>query len=180
MTGVTSRNVQFSFRVLPLTQLFTDVTPRIKLISLRSNKAPRFHDPLGRAPVPCPLFRVFTTLFLGVVGGACSFAQGQPFAAQLNSERRRPDCNFSELNTQPTHTSVYASLCISRCPAQNSRPSGSLPVSPETLAFSTSCRFIPAHEFPFSISGRPVGYPRPSLNARSSRVYAAQRVAGRP
>jgi len=45
---------------------------------------------------------------------------------------------------------VYASLGASRYPAQNSGPSGSLPLSRETLAFSASCRFIPAHEFPFS------------------------------
>ncbi len=67
----------------------------------------------------------------------------------LNSERQRPDCDFSELNTQPTYAPVYTSLCISRCPAQNSGPSGSLPLSREILAFSTSCRFISAHEFPF-------------------------------
>ncbi len=48
---------------------------------------------------------------------------------------------------------VYASLCTSRCPAQNSGPSGSLPLSRETLAFSTSCRFIPAHGFPFWYPG---------------------------
>jgi len=28
--------------------------------------------------------------------------------------RRRPDCIFSELNTQPTYSPVYASLCTSR------------------------------------------------------------------
>src|SRR5207245_11399109 len=73
----------------------------------------------------------------------------------LNSERRRPDCIFSELNTQPTYPPVYASPCTSRCPAQNSGPSGSLLLPRKTLAFSTSCRFIPAHEFPLSTS-RPI------------------------
>src|ERR1039457_5463817 len=53
----------------------------------------------------------------------------------LNSERRRPDCNFSELNTQPTYTPVYALPCTSRYPAQKSGPSGSLALSRETLAF---------------------------------------------
>src|SRR5262249_44008742 len=37
--------------------------------------------------------------------------------------RRRPDCIFSELNTHPTYSPVYASPCTSRCPAQNSGPS---------------------------------------------------------
>ena len=67
----------------------------------------------------------------------------------LNPQRRRPDCNFSKLDTQPTCTSVYASPGTSRHLTQNSRPSGSLPLSRKTLAFSASCRFIPAHEFPF-------------------------------
>jgi hypothetical protein len=70
-----------------------------------------------------------------------------------NSERRRPDCIFSELNTQPTYTPVYASPCTSRCPAQYSGPSGSLPLSRKALSTSTACQFIPAHEFPIWSSG---------------------------
>jgi hypothetical protein len=60
-------------------------------------------------------------------------------------KRRRPDCIFSELNTQPTCTPVYASPNTSRCATQNSGPSGSLLLSRRTLAFPASCRFIPAH-----------------------------------
>jgi hypothetical protein len=60
-------------------------------------------------------------------------------------KRQRPDCIFSELNTQPTCTPVYASLNTSRCATQNSGPSGSLLLSRRTLAFPASCRFIPAH-----------------------------------
>jgi len=71
----------------------------------------------------------------------------------LNPQRRRPDCNFSKLDTQPTCTSVYASPGTSRHLTQNSRPSGSLPLSRKTLPFSASCRFIPAHEFPFWCPG---------------------------
>src|SRR5664280_1920614 len=59
--------------------------------------------------------------------------------------RRRPDCIFSKLNTQPTYTPVYASLCTSRYPTQNSGPSGSLLLSRKNFPFSASCRFIPAH-----------------------------------
>src|ERR1700691_1170224 len=59
-------------------------------------------------------------------------------------KRRRPDCLFSELNTQPTCTPVYASPCTSRCTAQNSGPSGSLLLSRRNLSFPASCRFIPA------------------------------------
>ena len=39
---------------------------------------------------------------------------------------------------------VYASLDPSRCPVQNSGPSGSLLLSREDLSSSASCRFIPA------------------------------------
>jgi hypothetical protein len=60
-------------------------------------------------------------------------------------KRQRPDCQFSELNTQPTCTPVYASPHTSRCATQNSGPSGSLLLSRRTLAFPASCRFIPAH-----------------------------------
>jgi hypothetical protein len=46
----------------------------------------------------------------------------------------------------PAHlSSVYASLSTSRYPTQDSRPSGSLLLSRETLSFSASCRFSPAH-----------------------------------
>ena len=62
-------------------------------------------------------------------------------------KRQRPDCIFSELNTQPACTPVYASHCTSRCSTQNSGPSGSLLLSRRTLAFPASCRFIPAHWF---------------------------------
>src|SRR5271167_5138694 len=60
-------------------------------------------------------------------------------------ERRRLDCIFSELNTHPTYSPVYASSCTSRCPTQNSRPSGSLVLSREASSASASCRFSPAH-----------------------------------
>jgi hypothetical protein len=59
--------------------------------------------------------------------------------------RRRPDCIFSELNTHPTlypYLRFTESLTVS---AQDSGPSGSLPLSREALSSSTSCRFIPAH-----------------------------------
>src|SRR5262252_1247696 len=59
--------------------------------------------------------------------------------------RRRPDCIFSELNTHPAYSPVYASPCTSRCPAQNSGPSRSLVLSRKNFAFSASCRFSPAH-----------------------------------
>src|SRR5438874_8246305 len=45
----------------------------------------------------------------------------------------------------PRLSSVYASLCTSRYPAQDSRPSGSLLLSRKELSSSASCRFIPAH-----------------------------------
>src|ERR1017187_4171584 len=69
-------------------------------------------------------------------------------AFRLNPRRRRPDCSFSELNTQPTSSLVYASPNTSRCPAQNSGPSGSLLLTRGAFATPASCRFLPAHGFP--------------------------------
>jgi hypothetical protein len=57
-----------------------------------------------------------------------------------SQKRRRPDRIFSELNTQPACTPVYASPCISQYTTQNSGPSGSLLLSRRTLAFPASCR----------------------------------------
>jgi hypothetical protein len=61
------------------------------------------------------------------------------------TRRRRPDCIFSKLNRPPRLSPVYASPCTSRCPAQNSGPSGSLVLSRKAPSSSASCRFSPAH-----------------------------------
>ena len=74
----------------------------------------------------------------------------RPCCLPPSQGRRRPDCAFSKLHTPPTYSSVYASLCTSRCPAQNSRPSGSLFLSRKALSSSASDRFIPAHWLPTS------------------------------
>src|SRR5277367_6136335 len=71
--------------------------------------------------------------------------RSRPCCLPPMQKRKRPDCIFSELNTQPTCTPVYASPYTSRCPTQNSGPSGSLLLSRRTLSFPDSCRFIPAH-----------------------------------
>jgi hypothetical protein len=71
--------------------------------------------------------------------------RSRPYCLPPMQKRRRPDCIFSELNTQPTCTPVYASPYTSRCATQNSGPSGSLLLSRRTLSFPASCRFIPAH-----------------------------------
>ena len=71
--------------------------------------------------------------------------RSRPCCLPPMQKRQRPDCIFSELNTQPTCTPVYASLPTSRCATQNSGPSGSLLLSRRTLAVPASCRFIPAH-----------------------------------
>src|SRR5882672_10496414 len=68
-----------------------------------------------------------------------------PCCLPPSQKRRRPDCIFSELNTQPACTPVYASPYTSRCTTQNSGPTGSLLLSRRTLPFPASCRFIPAH-----------------------------------
>ena len=69
----------------------------------------------------------------------------RPCCLPPTQKRRRPDCIFSEHNTQLACTPVYASPCTSRRPTQNSGPSGSLLLSRRTLSFPASCRFIPAH-----------------------------------
>jgi hypothetical protein len=71
--------------------------------------------------------------------------RSRPCCLPPMQKRQRPDCIFSEFNTQPTCTPVYASLLTSRSATQNSGPSGSLLLSRRTLAFPASCRFIPAH-----------------------------------
>jgi hypothetical protein len=71
--------------------------------------------------------------------------RSRPCCLPPMQKRQRPDCIFSELNTQPTCTPVYASPNTSRCATQNSGPSGSLLLSRRTLSFPASCRFIPAH-----------------------------------
>ena len=55
----------------------------------------------------------------------------RPCCLPPSQKRRRPDCIFSKLNTQPACTPVYASPCTSRCLTQNSGPSGSLLLSRE-------------------------------------------------
>ena len=72
----------------------------------------------------------------------------RPCCLPPSQGRRHPDGAFSKLNTLPTYSPVYASLDTSRCPAQNSGPSGSLLLSREALSSSTSDRFIPAHWLP--------------------------------
>src|SRR5882757_1332483 len=71
--------------------------------------------------------------------------RSRPYCLPPMQKRQRPDCIFSELNTQPTCTPVYASSDTSRWATQNSGPSGSLLLSRRTLSFPASCRFIPAH-----------------------------------
>src|SRR5208337_1954643 len=85
-------------------------------------------------------------------GDVCAtrVSASRPCCLPPSQGRRRPDCAFSKLHTPPTYTSVYASLGTSRCPAQNSRPSGSLLLSRKALSSSTSDRFIPAHWLPRS------------------------------
>ncbi len=68
-----------------------------------------------------------------------------PIAFRALQRRRRPDCQFSELHTHPADSPVYASPSTSRCPVQNSGPSGSLVLSREASSSSASCRFSPAH-----------------------------------
>src|ERR1700678_2426516 len=77
--------------------------------------------------------------------GRNSRYRSRPYCLTPTQKRQRPDCIFSELNTQPTCTPVYASPYTSRCTTQNSGPSGSLLLSRRTLPFPASCRFIPAH-----------------------------------
>jgi hypothetical protein len=53
---------------------------------------------------------------------------------------------FRSSIAHPAYTPVYASLCTSRYPVQDSGPSRSLVLSRENFPFSASSRFIPAHK----------------------------------
>jgi hypothetical protein len=88
-------------------------------------------------------------------------------AFRLLRRRRRPDCVFSKPNTQPTYSPVYASLNISRRPAQNSGPSGLLLLSREEFSSSASCRFIPALR---SFAMRQRALPEKNANPNGLRV----------
>src|SRR5271165_6939630 len=109
--------------------------------------------PLGFAAGVSEVSRFSCMKFLGVLWGlrlrrtepGTSHSAPVHVAFRTLQLRRRPDCIFSELNTQPTYPPVYASPCTSRYPTQNSGPSGSLLLSRKNFAFSASCRFIPAH-----------------------------------
>ena len=61
--------------------------------------------------------------FLGVLWGLRLRRTERELALSLRlmlpaaiTRRRRPDCIFSELNTHPTYSPVYASSCTSRYP----------------------------------------------------------------
>src|SRR6266568_4220648 len=53
--------------------------------------------------------------------------------------------SFRSSIAQPTYTPVYASLCTSRYPTQNSGPSESLVLSRRVSSTPASYRFSPAH-----------------------------------
>src|SRR5208283_3593306 len=80
-------------------------------------------------------------------------------AFPLRKQGWHPDLWFSQLDTLPTDSSVYASTAASRLPPQDSRPGGSLLLSCKALSSSTACRFIPAHcQEPFFGRGVPHRY----------------------
>src|SRR6266480_2986644 len=81
-------------------------------------------------------------LYVGYVSSRRVFSVISSLPSSLSADE---PCIFSELNTHPTYSPVYASSCTSRCPTQNSGPSGSLVLSRKNFAFSASCRFSPAH-----------------------------------
>ena len=106
-------------------------------------------------------------------------------AFRTRGSRRRPNWEFSQLNTQPTYTPVYASWHTSRCAAQNSGPSGSLLLTREALSSSTSYRFIPAHPLPSTGVARlpryyePLRHPtRPGLSLASCQLIPTAITAG--
>jgi hypothetical protein len=53
---------------------------------------------------------------------------------------------FRSSIAHPAYTPVYASLCTSRYPVQDSGPSRSLVLSRKNFSFSASSRFNPAHK----------------------------------
>src|SRR4029077_19718821 len=90
--------------------------------------------------------------FLGVSGvfDYAGLSRSSPYRACsccLPRITRASASGFSVYGAEypPRLSSVYASLCTSRYPVQDSRPSGSLLLSRKELSSSASCRFIPAH-----------------------------------
>src|SRR5262249_45949511 len=87
----------------------------------------------------------------------------------LFGQRRRPDCRFSKLDTQPTFSPVYASRNTSQRPVQNSGPSELLVLSREALSSSIPCRFSPAHV----AVGMPVTQHPPHRSPRAALPHRA-------
>jgi hypothetical protein len=109
--------------------------------------------PLGLAAGVSEVSRFSCMEFLGVIWGL-RLRRTEPrtrnsapvhVAFRTLQLRQRPDCIFSELHTQPTYSPVYASLCTSRYPTQNSGPNGSLLLSRRDSSSPASYRFSPAH-----------------------------------
>jgi hypothetical protein len=94
-------------------------------------------------------------------------------AFRTTLSRRRPDCVFSKLNAQPTYSPVYASLCTSRCPVQDSGPSGSLILSRKALSSSASCRLFRKH-LPADCVGRGGLGTQPDLHRETETPKASQ------
>ena len=78
-------------------------------------------------------------------GGGCDTQTILPYGTPAEV-RRHVSEQVRILGPEGGFIFFYASLCTSRCSAQNSGPGESLVLSRKTLAFSTSCRFIPAHK----------------------------------
>src|SRR5215831_345439 len=83
---------------------------------------------------PVPLYSSYEALTFTSVG-----------LSPLNTSASFLFLDVPELNTHPTYSPVYAAPCTSRCPAQNSGPSGSLVLSRDASSSSAPCRFSPAH-----------------------------------
>jgi len=107
---------------------------------------------LASCPAGIPEVSRFSCLkFLGVQGSSTTqgWRESRTIVSRHVAFRRLKGVGtligcFRSSIALPTYTSVYASLGTSRCPVQNSRPSGSLLLSRKALSSSASDRFIPA------------------------------------
>ena len=78
-------------------------------------------------------------------------------SALINDVGTRVVCFRSSI-AHPAYTPVYASLCTSRYPVQDSGPSRSLVLSRKNFPFSASSRFNPAHLSGHSAQDHSIAY----------------------
>src|SRR5215469_5981522 len=130
----------------------------------RSDSSETYTRAVRPKPSPTDLLSVWTAGVFEVSRFSCMKFLGVLWGLRLRRTEQRlalsplfilPSAHYKDVGVRiasfrssiahPTYPPVYASPCTSRCPTQNSGPSGSLILSRKNFSFSASCRFSPAH-----------------------------------